>query len=92
MTLTSNYDNHLAGVGGDAKAGPANDNIIICKHESKLKHLQKIYVYAFKMKKTRIVTVGVFLLSNWSNASPHLFYVDSILVFGVLETSLKRLI
>lgn len=37
MRLKSNYDNRLVGVGGVAKAGVANGNIIICKHDSKLK-------------------------------------------------------
>jgi len=50
MMLKSNYDNHLVGVGGGAKAGVADGNIIICKHDPKLKHLQKICVHAFKMK------------------------------------------
>ena len=60
MMLKSNYDNDLAGVGGGAKVDAANGNIIICKHDSKLKHLQKICVYAFKMRKTPIASV-VFL-------------------------------
>ena len=50
MMLTSNYYNDLVGGGGDAKAVAANGNTIICKHDSKLKHLQKICVYALKMK------------------------------------------
>ena len=54
MMLKSNYDNRLAGVGGEAKAGAADCNIIICKHDSKLKHLQKICVYAFKMKQSSL--------------------------------------
>ena len=37
MMLKPNYDNRLAGVGGDATAGAANGNIIICKHDCKLK-------------------------------------------------------
>ena len=46
MMLKSNYDNRLAVVGGEAKAA-ANGNIIICKHDAKSKHLQKICVYGF---------------------------------------------
>ena len=37
MTLESNYDNRLAGVGVGANAGSANGKIIICEHDSKLK-------------------------------------------------------
>ena len=37
MMLKSNYDNRLAGVGDGAKVGAANGNIIICKHDCKLK-------------------------------------------------------
>ena len=37
MMLKSNYDNRLAGVGGGAKVDVGNGNIIICKHDCKLK-------------------------------------------------------
>ena len=37
MMSRSNYDIRLVGVGADAKAGAANDKMIICKHDSKLK-------------------------------------------------------
>ena len=37
MMLKSNYDNRLAGVGIDVTAGVVNRNIIICKHDCKLK-------------------------------------------------------
>ena len=79
MMLTSNYDNHLVGVDGDDKAGAANGNIIICKHDSKL-YDQKI-----------LMGLATFFRFEASNAPPHLFCVGRILVFGVLETGLKRL-
>ena len=50
MLLKPKYDNHLAGVGGGAKVAVANGNILICKHDSKLKLLQKICVHAFRIK------------------------------------------
>ena len=37
MMLTSNYDNCLAGVADDVKAGAMNGNVIICKRNFKLK-------------------------------------------------------
>ena len=37
MMLKSNYDNRLAGIAADAKAGAKNGSVIICKHDSKLK-------------------------------------------------------
>ena len=43
----------------------------------------------FSNEKQFIVTVGS-LASNWSKALPHLFWVDRMLVFGVLETGWKR--
>ena len=53
MMLNSNYDNRLAGVGVGvgAKVDAAHDNIIICKHECKLKRPNMFKKHQFDLDK-----------------------------------------
>ena len=62
--LRSNYDNRRVGVGGDAKAGAANDKTIICKHDSKLKEIGKT-----KRRATTLDSSPVFGAKSDSKAS-----------------------
>ena len=66
MMLKSKYDNALAGVGDGARAGGANGNIIICKHDCKLKwaHMFNKSFQISKMFKISFAAVGRFLCSR----------------------------